>query len=55
MVTVLTMACYSAESLPMLICWPCFVVRPAFMMKRLVAIGYGYSTSPNFGTQPMHS
>src|SRR5262252_1705648 len=33
-VTVLTVARYSAESLPMLICWPCFVVRPAFMMKR---------------------
>src|SRR4051794_36526146 len=23
----------------MLICWPCLVVRPAFMMKRLPAIG----------------
>src|SRR5262245_59778729 len=33
-VTVLTVAWYSAESLPIMICWPCFVVRPAFMMKR---------------------
>jgi len=33
-VTVLTVDWYSAESLPMLICWPCLVVRPAFMMKR---------------------
>jgi hypothetical protein len=24
--------------LPMLICWPCLVVRPAFMMKRFDAM-----------------
>src|SRR5262245_31514571 len=33
-VRVLTSVSYSAWSLPMLICWPCLVVRPAFMMKR---------------------
>ena len=36
MVIVLTMAWYSGVSLPTLICWPCLVVRPAFMRKRLV-------------------
>ena len=38
MVRVLTIAWYSALSLPTLICWPCLVVRPAFMMNRLRGI-----------------
>ena len=38
MVRVLTMALYSSLSLPTLICWPCLLVRPAFMMKRIPAI-----------------
>src|SRR5436190_9867770 len=38
MIKVPTMAWYSGLSLPMLICWPCLVVRPAFMTKRFPAI-----------------
>src|SRR5438093_1836297 len=38
MVSVPTMAWYSGLSLPTLICCPCFVVRPAFMMKRFCSI-----------------
>src|SRR2546426_9257897 len=34
---VVTMASYSASSLPILICRPCRVVRPVFMIKRLMA------------------
>src|ERR1043166_5732468 len=37
-VMVLTMASYSGVSLPTLICWPCLVVRPAFMTYRLPLI-----------------
>src|SRR5579871_732431 len=37
-VMVLTMALYSSWSLPTLICWPCLLVRPAFMTKRIPAI-----------------
>ena len=32
--------CIQHESLPVLICWPCFVVRPAFMINRLRSIEY---------------
>src|SRR5947208_5813319 len=38
MVMVPTMVWYTGLSLPTLICWPCLVVRPTFMMKRLPAI-----------------
>src|SRR5438552_19004670 len=37
-VMVLTIAWYSGLSLPTLICWPCLVVRPAFMRNRLPGI-----------------
>src|SRR5207302_2332649 len=37
-IRVFTIARYSSSSLPTLICWPCLLVRPAFMMKRLPAI-----------------
>src|SRR5205823_967935 len=37
-VRVVTMALYSSLSLPTLICWPCLLLRPAFMMKRIPAI-----------------
>jgi len=43
MVNVLTIAWYSGLSLPTLICCPCLVVRPAFMMKRLESMWINYT------------
>src|SRR5262249_15376570 len=37
-VRVFTMALYSSLSLPTLICCPCLLVRPAFMMNRIAAM-----------------